>query len=1695
MANNASSSVAALFIAVLGLHAVGQECNLEWSTQFPAGTLNGTVCALAVFDDDGAGPHRPALYVGGSFTEAGGVSASRIARWDGLGWSPVGGGVGSTVFALTVYDADGPGPSAPMLVAAGNFNWAGSISVNKIAAWDGSNWWPLGNGTNAVIYALTTFDEDGNGPNPAALFAGGMFTQAGSVAANRIARWNGSSWSALGLGMDNFVNALAVYDDDGSGPHAPNLYAGGGFITADENVVRRVARWDGSTWHRLASSPEEFGVNASVLALTVFDADGAGPGLAALYVGGGFELAGDVYAPYVARWDGLAWSSVGSGVDGPVNALGVFDPDAEGPAPAELHAGGQFAQAGGGEAACIARWSGSAWSPLGAGLNDTARALASFDDDAEGPYLPALYVGGSFSQAGGHPSDRVARWGCPLTSSAPVIASDPESQMACPGASVTFEVAAWGTPPLSYQWRKEGEVLPGATAPQLTIVGAGPDDVGSYDVVVTNEFGSATSTPADLTLGDPPLIVEQPQSVDACPGDAVQFWVVPDGTGPLTMQWYRDGLIIWGATFSVLTINPVQPVHAGAYTVRVTGACGTVESEPAWLTVDQPPAIVEQPQPQTACTGGMVVFRVVADGPPPLSYMWRKDGVEIAGATADTLTLFPVGPGDAGQYDVVVSSACAATTSAAAALTVAGGPTITQPPAAQTVCAGGSAMFSVAATGTPPLSYQWRRDGQALPDATAPVFTIPTVGPEHAGSYDVVVTDACAAVTSASATLTVLPAPTIEAQPVDALVCPGAAVEFTVGASPPPLSYQWRKNGQPIGGATGSSYTITAVSNDDAGLYDVLVSNDCATVTSAVAVLAVQPETVILSPPQPQSACAGDGVTFSVTAAGPLPLTYAWFRNGLPLPGQNGSTLTLAAVTPSDAGQYSVAVTSACATVASAAAALTVNSGPEITGQPQPQAVCEGTAAVFTVVVAGTPPLTYQWMKDGVDIGGANEPTLTIAAVGQGHEGVYAARITNPCGTVTSTPVDLTVNAPPTIDDPPATQTACSGGAVAFHVAAGGPLPLLYQWRKDGVDLTGQNSSSLVIDPVQPDDAGVYSVLISGVCGSIESPPATLTVAAGPVILDPPDDAAVCQGATVVFEVGVTGDEPLHYQWMHDGVSLPGENGSTLVLSGVQPDDAGMYTVVVTAACGTLTSPPASLTVRTGPTIAEPPQSQAGCAGGTVTFSVLAEGVGALGYQWLHDGTAIPGATAAALTLHALGPDDAGEYGVVVTDDCGTSTSAAAALTVAAGLILTVQPQSQAVCAGSPVTFTVVASDPLATFQWRRAGQPLAGATAAMLQLPAVGLLDSGTYDVLVTGGCDSLVSDPAELTVNSGPGVLSGPEDQVACAGRPAALSVSVAGTPPLQYQWRKDGAPIPGAVLDTLVIAAVAPADAARYDVLVTNACGTSIGGPATLTLGAAPSIIAAPQGWSGCAGDPAELRVLATGSPPLEYHWFRDGVELPAAVGPELRIDAVAPQDAGTYRVSVIGPCGAVTSPPAEVRVDSCQSPPEAPGDPQPADGTTGVSSPVTLSWAAAAGAESYAVHFGRSNPPPLAAEVAQPEWSSSKLDGDTAYYWQVVAANAAGSTAGPVWSFRTAGVPVDPNDSEPPDVPPTEPNAPPADPPDENPREPDAPNVPEPSGLACGGGGCGAGAAGALPLTLVGIGGMKVRSTGRRRKSWN
>lgn len=277
-------------------------------------------------------------------------------------------------------------------------------------------------------------------------------------------------------------------------------------------------------------------------------------------------------------------------------------------------------------------------------------------------------------------------------------------------------------------------------------------------------LGTADNTDRVLVfVGEPaadPVVITQPLGSSLCAGAPATFTVSAVGDG-LRYEWRKGGVPIPGAAdLPSLTLASTTTADAGSYDVRVYNAAGSTVSATAVLQVAASvPEILEQPVGATVCADGGTVLAVSASGG-VLSYEWRLNGVPIEDATASSYAIADMAAGDAGDYTVVVTNPCGTATSDVASIVLGAGVEITTPPQPKNVFVGDSVTFEVVAVGAPPLTYQWRRNGIAIPGANAPTYAPPLAGmpgAEDDDLFSVTVTGASCQTTSAGAKLNVAP--------------------------------------------------------------------------------------------------------------------------------------------------------------------------------------------------------------------------------------------------------------------------------------------------------------------------------------------------------------------------------------------------------------------------------------------------------------------------------------------------------------------------------------------------------------------------------------------------------------------------------------------------------------------------------------------------------------------------------------------------------------------------------------------------------------------------------------------------------------------------------------------------------------------------------------------------------------------------
>ncbi|NEU07538.1 T9SS type A sorting domain-containing protein [Flavihumibacter sp. R14] len=1074
------------------------------------------------------------------------------------------------------------------------------------------------------------------------------------------------------------------------------------------------------------------------------------------------------------------------------------------------------------------------------GFNSSARTPVINNATAAmaGTYSVTITVNGCTSLAGA--TSVVVN---PVLVPSVTISASSTSICASSGTPVTFTATPTngGTMP-TYQWQRNGVNILGATGATYTTSSLG--NPSSISVVLTSNAPCASPATATSNIVAMTVYTGAPSFSNGSQGRISGN----NSVCPVTSQTYTAGNLSSGiATSYTWTFPPgfvIASQSGNQVTVNITAAASISNNQPVTVVASNPCgnsavsqtfgisvnrfAGVTVGSNQSICSGQSINVVATLTGN-ATSAVWSApsgsfSNIVTAGTNPITVSATYTPTILNGNVNLLVTTNlpagnCTPAVAGTAQLTVTVNqvPIITsQPVATQTLCSGSAATFSVAATGTG-LSYQWQKAGINIPGATSSILTLNNITTGDAGNYTVTVsgTSPCTPVTSSAAALIVNQAVAISTQPIATqTVCSGSAVNFTVAATGTGLTYQWRRGTTNIPGATSATLTINSATVADSGTdYNVVISGTgpCTPLTSSNAVLVVNEVVAITNQPvATQTLCSGSTASFSVTATG-TGLSYQWRRAGVNIPGATSATLTLNNITTADAGNYTVVVTGIgpCTPVTSQTSALVVNQVVAITAQPvASQTTCSGSTVSFTVAATGT-GLTYQWRKGTTNIAGATAATLTLNPVTVGDAASdYNVVVTGtgPCAPVTSSNAALVVNEVVAISNQPVTQTLCAGSTATFSVAATG-TGLTYQWRKGGANIAGATSTTLTLNSVTGADAGMYSVLVTGIgpCAPVTSSEVALVVnQVVAITTQPAASQSVCSSFPVSFSVVATGTG-LTYQWYQDGNPLSnipgvisGVTSATLNISQAAVSQSGIYTVVVTGAapCSPVTSANAQLTVNQSLTITTQPISQTLCEGSNVSFTVAASGSIA-SYVWRRNGIPVSGgnfsgANTATLTITGSSTANSGNYDVVVS---GTGGSCSQVLSNAA--ILTVNANSTIVLSSAAGTNaqTKCINTAITNITYAIGGGTGASITAGVLPAGVTGAYSAGVftisgtptapgifnYTVTTTGPCNNssisgtiTVNDNSTITLSS----AAGTSTQTVCiANAITNITYSIAG------------------------------------------------------------------------------------------------------------------------------------------------------------------------------------------------------------------------------------------------------------------------------------------------------------------------------
>ena len=687
--------------------------------------------------------------------------------------------------------------------------------------------------------------------------------------------------------------------------------------------------------------------------------------------------------------------------------------------------------------------------------------------------------------------------------------------------------------------------------------------------------------------------------------------------------------------------------------------------------------VVSSPENQTVTVGQTATFGIsVSGGGGPFSYQWYKNGAPVSGATSNSYTTPPTSMGDTGSvFTVSVSSTAGTVTSTPATLTVnAIKPAITVQPASQTVTLGQPATFTVTATGTGPLAYQWYLNGVAISGATSSSYTTPSTTSSNNGSvYTVTVSNSAGSATSISVTLTIPNPPPVAASLVPSNAAPpydgtvllvptfsgGTAAIGSAGVGSSDIT---------ASAVSGTSYPTPALTSGKT--YTLTVTSPTGTVVSTFCI--VTPTTVTISPITPANQIfAPVPATFVATATGGLTNNLTWTAS-------SGTFTGNVWTPPSVAGTYAITATSVDDPSVSVTTTATI-APPAITTQPNNQRVCSG--GILTLSVVANYATSYQWNFNGAAIPGATASSYSVSSATSANNGNYSVTVTNALGSVTSTVASVVVGS--SITSNPTSLSVSATQTATFFVSASGLSPFAYQWFQipsggtTGTVIPGATSSIYTTPAVDSSyDGSQYYATVTDSCSTMTSTSASLTVTVNnvpPTILIQPVGESVAPGGITSFSVVASGSPALAYQWYRipagqtEGTLITGATSATYSVpttDTLTTDDQDAYYVIVTNPYGQAVSQPASLAVGNGILlqITGQPANQFVNVGDPATFTVAATSNLPLTYQWYRADpgssvfAAIPGATTASYTIDPTALTDSGSvYHVVISN--GTTSS------------------------------------------------------------------------------------------------------------------------------------------------------------------------------------------------------------------------------------------------------------------------------------------------------------------------------------------------------------------------------------------------------------------------------------------------------
>jgi hypothetical protein len=748
----------------------------------------------------------------------------------------------------------------------------------------------------------------------------------------------------------------------------------------------------------------------------------------------------------------------------------------------------------------------------------------------------------------------------------PLITAQPVGATKCAGESVTLNVGT--TNAGSFQWYINNSAIAGQTTAALNLTNLTQANAGTYKVIVNGAGAcssvSLTSSDATLIINQPIVITTQPVTQTLCENSNVTLSVVATGTNP-SYQWYKDGVVIAGATNASYTINNTSPSNTGRYKVEVKGTCtpaGVVSSEVV-LQIDTKPTLTTQPVGATKCAGESITLNVGTTNAG--SFQWYINNSAITGQTTAALNLTNLTQANAGTYKVIANGygACSsvALTSSDAALIINQPIVITTQPIAQTICENNAVTFSVSATGTNP-SYQWYKDGVAIAGATNVNYSINNTVPTNAGKYKVEIKGTCTPSgiisTEVELKITHIDPPTITTNKPDGM-CAGQESILTANGCGGIV--HWYSDGSEV--ATGAAFTTKSTATFTAKCEQF----GCFSVTASNAIKPVQLSVVSYVATKQNITCfAGQTGSIDIAALGAAgaPFTINWAH-------LSGSATNK--VVNLRAGSYSFTITDRIGCKIESTEALLEPNKP--TGSfKSTDITCFGAANGKIALTASSDYGGFKYSLNGaatVPFESANNHVVTNLKKGTFSIGIVDAKecVVLPSIQTTINEPALLVLAVQSSKNPRGAIT--KDGNIEVSIA-GGIAPYSVSWfDKNNKEITSNIQNNANTSKIGSIDGGTYKAVIKDKNGCEQTISNTL-ITPEAITITAKLDSITCFGKTdgqiaVVIAGGITTSTQLPYKTIWNKVNADGTknkiNSDVLAVANLLP---GTYEITATDA-------------------------------------------------------------------------------------------------------------------------------------------------------------------------------------------------------------------------------------------------------------------------------------------------------------------------------------------------------------------------------------------------------------------------------------------------------------------------------------------------------------------------------------------------